>query len=261
MSGALLVGAAGAVVDLGHQLVDLHQPAERLAGAARQQLQDLEQGAVGARHEDVEARHFERVDDLVGDVRGLDRFDPALADAAGQLGVDDGRHHAGDLDPAAAQLGAHRLAEPDHGVLGRRVGGDPGDAALAGLGGDVDDVAAMPRGAHPLDRQLGAGDDAVEVDVDLAAHRVLALLDERRHRHDPGVVDDHVERAELALGLVEEGGEGGAVGDVERQRDGPAAERRRGLLGQRQVEVADRDRQPLRTSAVAVALPIPGRPR
>ena len=57
----------------------------------------------------------------------------------------------------------------------------------------------------------------------------------------PALLIDHVERAELALGLVEEGGEGGAVGDVERQRDGAAAELRRGLLGQRQVEVADRD--------------------
>ena len=52
---------------------------------------------------------------------GLTQF---LADAAGQLGVDDGRHHAGDLDAAAAQLRPHRLAEADHGVLGRRVGGD-----------------------------------------------------------------------------------------------------------------------------------------
>ena len=33
----LLVGVAGAVVDFGHQLVDLHQPADRLAPGARQQ--------------------------------------------------------------------------------------------------------------------------------------------------------------------------------------------------------------------------------
>ena len=32
---------------------------------------------------------------------------------------------------------------------------------------------------HPLDRQLGAGDHAVQVDVDLAVDRLLALLDER----------------------------------------------------------------------------------
>ena len=62
--------------------------------------------------------HFQRVDDRVGDVLGLDRFDPPLADAAGQLRVDDGRHHAGDLDAAAAQLLADRLAEADDRVLG-----------------------------------------------------------------------------------------------------------------------------------------------
>ena len=37
LGDALLVGVAGAVVDLGHQLVDLHQPADRLAPGARQQ--------------------------------------------------------------------------------------------------------------------------------------------------------------------------------------------------------------------------------
>ena len=79
----------------------------------------------------------------------------------------------------------------------------PGIAGLAGLRGDVDDVAAAAR-AHPLDRQLGADDDAVDVDVELALDRVVGLVDERRHRHDPGVVDDDVDRAELALGLVEE---------------------------------------------------------
>ena len=116
----------------------------------------------------------------------------------------------------------------------------PGNPALARLRGDVDDVAAGPR-AQPFDRQLGADDDAVDVDVELAADRVVRLLDERRHRHDPGVVDDHVDRAELAFGGVEEGGEGTAVGDVERQRDRAAAQARGRLLGQRQVEVADRD--------------------
>ena len=71
--------------------------------------------------------------------------------------------------------------------------------------------------------------------------RVVGLLDEGRHRHDPGVVDHHVERPELALGGVEEGGEGAAVGDVERQGDRAAAEAGGRRLGQLQVEVADRD--------------------
>ena len=74
----------------------------------------------------------EESDDLVGYVGGLDRLDHLLADARGQLGVDHGRHHAGDIDSGLAQLGPHRLADPDDGVLGPRVGGDPREAAFAG---------------------------------------------------------------------------------------------------------------------------------
>src|SRR3982751_6535861 len=87
---------------------------------------------------------------------------------------------------------------------------------------------------------------AVQVDVDLAVDRLGALLLERGHRHDPGVVDDGVDRSQLPFGLVEEVGEGGAIGDVERERDGAAAELDRGLLGQLEVEVTDGDAAPLR---------------
>ena len=66
-------------------------------------------------------------------------------------------------------------------------------------------------------------------------------LGERAERHDPGVVDQHVERAEPLRDLVEEVGEGVAVGDVELERDRPAAELGRRLLGELLVEVADRD--------------------
>ena len=48
---------------------------------------------------------------------------------------------------------------------------------------------------------------------------VRALVVERRDGHDPGVVDEHVERAEALLDLVEERGEAGVVGDVEREAD------------------------------------------
>ena len=67
-----------------------------------------------------------------------------------------------------------------------------------------------------------------------------ALVDERPDRHDPGVVDEHVERPEAALNRVEELGEAGAIGDVERQADRVRPEFRRRPLGQRAVDVADR---------------------
>ena len=72
------------------------------------------------------------------------------------------------------------------------------------------------------------------------------LLVERRDRHDPGVVDEDVERAEALLDLVEERGEAGAVGDVEGEAD---ASRRRARPRRPRpragVEVADRDDDPL----------------
>ena len=57
----------------------------------------------------------------------------------------------------------------------------------------------------------------------------------------PGVVDEHVERAEAVLDLVEERGEAGAVGHVERQADGAGAELLGSALGERGIDVADRD--------------------
>ena len=62
----------------------------------------------------------------------------------------------------------------------------------------------MPRGRKRCERELRAVDHAVQVDVDLARGGRVALLGEAAELHDPGVVDQHVERAELLLGLVEE---------------------------------------------------------
>ena len=57
----------------------------------------------------------------------------------------------------------------------------------------------------------------------------------------PALLIEHVDRAEAVLDAVEEGGEGLALGDVERQADGLAADLAGDLLGQLGVEVADRD--------------------
>src|SRR5262249_22894827 len=150
------------------------------------------------------------------------------------------RHHAGKLDAGVAQLTAHGLGEADHRVLRSRVGRDPGDTRLSGRGGHVDDVPAIAS-QQALAGELGADDDAVDVDVELALDRIVGLLGERRYRHDPGVVDDDLERAELALGGVEEAGEGAAIGDVKWERDGAAPQLTRRALSQLEVEVADRD--------------------
>ncbi len=143
-----------------------------------------------------------------------------------------------------AQLASDRLGETDDGVLGGRVRRSAGRAELAGLGGDVDDVAAVARD-HPAERELHAEDHAVEVDVDHANRREVVLVDEAPDLHDAGVVDQHVERAELLLGGCEECVERVSVGHVERQRDRARSELGGGLTGGVVVDVADRDLHPL----------------
>jgi hypothetical protein len=138
-----------------------------------------------------------------------------------------------------AQLAAHGLGEADNGVLGRRVRGPSGGAELAGLRGDVDDMAAFARD-HARECELHAEDDAVQVDVDHALRGQVVLVEEAADLHDACVVDEHVQRPELALGLVEKCGEGIAVGHVQRQRDGAGAEFVGGLARGVEVDVADR---------------------
>ena len=157
-----------------------------------------------------------------------------------------------------AQLAAHRLGQADHRVLGGRVGGASRRAVLAGLGGDVDDVTAVARD-HPLQRELRAEDHAVEVDVHHAPCRQVVLVDEAADLHDPGVVDEHVHRAQLLFGPVEERRERGAVGDVERQRHGARAELGGGLLGGGEVHVADRDLHSLAQERLRRGLADPAR--
>ena len=175
-------------------------------------------------------------DDLLGG-HGLEHR--ALHEPRRELRLDDSRHHDGDLHPGAAQLRPNRLRQPDDAMLGRAVRGEVRKAGLAGAGGDIDDVA-RPAGLHPAHGLLGAVDHAVEVDLEDADRGRVVLLVERPDRHDARVVDEHVDRPEPALDLVQEGGEAGAVGHVEREAHGVGPELGgRGLRGGG-VDVADR---------------------
>src|SRR3982074_3048165 len=73
---------------------------------------------------------------------------------------------------------------------------------------------AAPAGGHALSCQLAAQDHAVDVDVQNASGAGVRLVDDPTYRHDAGVVDQHVDRSELALDLVEEIGERTGIGDV-----------------------------------------------
>src|SRR4051812_15596047 len=97
-----------------------------------------------------------------------------------------------------------------------------------------------PAGSHALSCQLAAQDHAVNVDVQNASGDGVRLVDDPTYRHDAGVVDQHVDRPELALDLVEEIGERTGVGDVELavHREAEVGSR---LLHCRLVDVADRN--------------------
>ena len=142
--------------------------------------------------------------------------------------------------PGAVELAAQGLREAHDAVLTGGVGRAARSAELARDRGDVHDVAGAAR-LHAADRLLGAVEDGVEVELELADRGRVRLLLERADRHDAGVVDDDVDRAEAGLDVVERGREGGPVRDVEGEPDRPAADLGGGLLGDGAVEVRDRD--------------------
>ncbi len=99
--------------------------------------------------------------------------------------------------PCGLELGPGGLAEADGGELRRGVGGSVGHRDPAHGRGDVDDVAAAALD-HAGRDGLGAVDQAVHVDVDDRAGDGVGLLEHRAERHDAGVVDEYVDRPDLA---------------------------------------------------------------
>ena len=85
----------------------------------------------------------------------------------------------------------------------------------------------------------------MEVDVDHPVRGRVGFGGELADRHDPGVVDQDVERPEPLRDLVEEVGERVAARHVELEADRLGPELGRGLVGELAVEVADRDLGPL----------------
>ena len=240
----LLVGPPRLGVRTPEHAVEGEQPREAVTHDGRDDPAELRQWRDPARDEDLEARGAQGGDDRVGHERRVDvRHEARLRRARRQLGVHDARHHAGDLDRRAAQLGAHALAQADDEVLGGGVRRTAGEADLPRRRGDVDDVPMAAR-PHPRQRLLHPVHDAVDVDVHEAPRRLVGFGVEGAQRHDARVVDEHVERTELRFDGIEEAAHRRALDDVDGQRDRTVAQVGRGLLGGRHVEVADRDLHP-----------------
>ena len=79
----------------------------------------------------------------------------------------------------------------------------PGRGAQRRERGDVDDVAAAALD-HSGSGELGAQDDAEQVDGDRALGDVVGLVDELSRRGDCSVVDQDVDGARLAFDVVKE---------------------------------------------------------
>ncbi len=99
---------------------------------------------------------------------------------------------------------------------------------------------AATAGDHTRQDELHAVDHTVHIDVEDALGRRVVLVEERPDRHDPGVVDQHVDGAQLRLGVVQEARERLVLGHVQAQGDRRRPQLPCGGARRLDVEVADR---------------------
>ena len=132
----------------------------------------------------------------------------------GQLGLEVARAQAVDGDAVRPEVDRHALGQHLHRTLAGRVGRDAGAAQLALHRADVDDAAAPAR-HHALRHRLADDEHA----VDIGAHQLLPVGErefvEGRAALQAGVVDEHVDGADLFLDRRHRGAHGGHIADVE----------------------------------------------
>src|SRR6185312_9096537 len=118
-------------------------------------------------------------------------------DAVLEAVVDRPRMQAVDADAAVGHLARGGAHEPDDGVLGGRVAGDPRVGQESDDARVEDQAAAV---AHDRERVLVHEERALDVDRDHVVEDVLGVVDDRRRvAEDAGVGEGDVEAAE-ALG-------------------------------------------------------------
>ena len=188
-------------------------------------------------------------------------FGPELAGqlVAGDVGLDQARGHRVDADVVRAELAGHRLGEAEHAGLGGAVV-RPAEDAAAALRRDrrhADDRARLLL-LHGRDRRLAHVERAAQVHVEDGVVVLRADAEELDRLGDAGVVDQHVDPAELGHHLLDRRLAGRLVGDVA----GIAAMRvaefggrsRRGASPSRSRMIA---RPPCSAKSRAVARPMP----
>ena len=125
------------------------------------------------------------------------------------------------LDAKRRHLLRHHRREPADRPLGALVGAEPGNADPAADGRDLEDVAGplLPEDGHG---RLGDVHDAHEVGVDLLAEVGRFHVLERGCVGVAGVVDDHVDAAELLVAGVDGCEDLALVGYVQGEGEKPA---------------------------------------
>ena len=138
----------------------------------------------------------EAVDRDLGD----DLAEHVRRDRRDHVGVDIARRDGVDGDAVARAFLGQRLGE----AVDARLGGGIIDlAVLAGLAvdrADVDDPAVAAR-LHAFEHRLGHVEAAAEIGVDDLLPLLVVHALHRRVAGDPGIVDQHVDRAEVGFDL------------------------------------------------------------
>src|SRR5437762_10432586 len=162
--------------------------------------------------------------------RSLKRLLDVLGQVLGQLGGDVARRHGVDQHVARGQLLRHRLRKAEQAGLGGRVVGLPFVADQPHDAGDVDDAAPAALD-HPARRELGEQERGLEVRIQHLVPVLLADPEQQVVLGEAGVVDEHVDRAEVLLDRRDQPLALGRLGDVAGVAAGPVPQRGGGGLG------------------------------
>ena len=141
-----------------------------------------------------------------------------LGDGFGDRGAHGARADGVDGDPLGPEIHRQRARQPDHTMLGGRIGRVPRRGAQPVGRGDVDDPRAV---RAPQQRQRRPDQPLVGRQHHLQRarpHALVVLRIQRRGFEVARVVDEEVEGAEARLHRRHRLAPGGCVGDVEGQR-------------------------------------------